>query len=95
MKKRKTKITQTKAKAAAKGKAKEMKKKKGEKGDDDDEDDEDYDPYNALSKMWKSDLPKPSAGSFENCARCQKQFTVVRVLQCPLRFSCSSERISL
>lgn len=29
--------------------------------------------------MWKGDLPKPPVGSFENCARCQKQFTVVSV----------------
>ena len=30
--------------------------------------------------MWKSDLPKPPIGSFENCARCEKQFTVVSTL---------------
>ncbi|KAI0669355.1 RNI-like protein [Trametes maxima] len=28
--------------------------------------------------MWKSDLPKPPVGSFENCVRCQKQFTVTK-----------------
>ncbi|KAI0761501.1 RNI-like protein [Trametes elegans] len=28
--------------------------------------------------MWKNDLPKPPVGSFENCARCQKQFTVTK-----------------
>ena len=69
--------------AAAKQKEKEKAKakKKGKKGDDDDyEDDEDEDPYSALSKMWKNDLPKPPVGSFEDCARCEKQFTVVRPL---------------
>ncbi|RPD55372.1 RNI-like protein [Lentinus tigrinus ALCF2SS1-7] len=28
--------------------------------------------------MWKGDLPKPPVGSFEDCARCQKQFTVTK-----------------
>ncbi|KAI9066899.1 RNI-like protein [Trametes sanguinea] len=28
--------------------------------------------------MWKDDLPKPPVGSFENCVRCQKQFTVTK-----------------
>lgn len=72
-----TKAQETKAKAAAKVKAKA--KGKGKKGDDDDfEDDEDdeEDAYTALSKMWK-DSSKPPVGSFEPCARCSKQFTVV------------------
>lgn len=64
-----TKAAEAKAKAAAKA---EAKKKKG----DEDEDSEEEDPYNALSKMWK-DTSKPPVGSFENCARCNKQFTVV------------------
>lgn len=69
-KKRKmTKAAEAKAKAAAKA---EAKKKKG----DEDEDSEEEDPYNALSKMWK-DTSKPPVGSFENCARCNKEFTVV------------------
>lgn len=71
--------------AAAKQKEKEKakSKKKAKKGDDDDDyEDSDRDPYSALSKMWKSDLPKPPVGGFEDCARCQKQFTVVRVSLC-------------
>ncbi|EMD34253.1 hypothetical protein CERSUDRAFT_140620 [Gelatoporia subvermispora B] len=28
--------------------------------------------------MWKADLPKPPVGSFEECARCSKQFTVTK-----------------
>ncbi|KAI0697087.1 RNI-like protein [Cerioporus squamosus] len=68
--------------AAAKQKEKETEKakakKKAKKGDDDDDEDSDADPYSALSKMWKGDLPKPSVGSFEDCARCQKQFTVTK-----------------
>jgi DNA repair protein RAD7 len=73
-KKRKlTKAQETKAKAAAK---KAAKKKKG--GDDDDFSDEDEDSYNALSKALRSTGPKPSAGSFADCAKCNNQFTVVR-----------------
>ena len=56
--------------AEAKLKAKE-KKKKGS-------DDEDEDAYTALSKsLWSSGASKPPVGSFEDCAVCQKQFTVV------------------
>ncbi|PIL33306.1 hypothetical protein GSI_04756 [Ganoderma sinense ZZ0214-1] len=75
-KRKQSKAAEAKQKAKAKAKA----KKKGKKGDDDDdyEDDEDEDPYSALSKMWKNDLPKPPVGSFENCARCEKQFTVTK-----------------
>ncbi|OBZ75286.1 DNA repair protein rhp7 [Grifola frondosa] len=65
--------------AEAKLKAKEKAKKTGKKGgDDDDYEDEDEDAYTALSKMWKGDLPKPPVGSFENCAKCKKQFTVTK-----------------
>ena len=56
--------------AEAKLKAKE-KKKKGS-------DDEDEDAYTALSKsLWSTGTSKPPVGSFENCAVCKKQFTVV------------------
>ncbi|KAF6758311.1 hypothetical protein DFP72DRAFT_191959 [Ephemerocybe angulata] len=65
--------------AEAKLKAQEKKKKgKGKKGSDD-EDYEDDDPYTSLSKsMWSSGSSKPPVGSFENCARCEKQFTVTK-----------------
>ena len=56
--------------AEARLKAKE-KKKKGS-------DDEDEDAYTALSKsLWSTGTSKPPVGSFENCAVCNKQFTVV------------------
>ncbi|KAI0933361.1 hypothetical protein AcV5_005524 [Taiwanofungus camphoratus] len=74
-KKRKlTKAAEVKLKAKEKAKAKRAKKKQ----DDDDYEDEDEDAYTALSKMWKDDLPKPPVGSFEECARCDKQFTVTK-----------------
>ena len=67
------------AEAKQKEKEKAKAKKKAKKGDDDDDyEDSDQDPYSALSKMWKGDIPKPPVGSFEDCARCKKQFTVVR-----------------
>lgn len=48
------------------------KKKAGKKDDDDDEEDA----YTALSKsMYKT--TKPPIGSFEDCVKCDKQFTVV------------------
>ena len=57
--------------AEAKLKAKEKKKK----GSDDDEDE---DAYTALSKsLWSTGTSKPPVGSFEKCAECKKQFTVV------------------
>ena len=60
--------------AEAKLKAKE-KKKKGS-------DDEDEDAYTALSKsLWSTGTSKPPVGSFEKCAVCKKQFTVVCLLQ--------------
>ena len=56
--------------AEAKLKAKE-KKKKGS-------DNEDEDAYTALSKsLWSNGTSKPPVGSFEKCAVCKKQFTVV------------------
>ena len=62
--------------AEAKLKAKE-KKKRGKKHSDD-EDYEDDDNYTAVSKsLWSNNTPKPPIGSFENCAVCKKQFTVV------------------
>ncbi|OCH84255.1 RNI-like protein [Obba rivulosa] len=64
--------------AEAKLKAKEKQKAKRKVGADDDNDYEEEDPYNALSKMWKGDLPKPPVGSFEECVRCNKQFTVTK-----------------
>ena len=60
--------------AEAKLKAKE-KKKKGS-------DDEDEDAYTALSKsLWSNGTSRPPVGSFEKCAVCKKQFTVVCLLQ--------------
>ncbi|KAF7315854.1 RNI-like protein [Mycena indigotica] len=55
-----------KQKAAAK-----KKKKKGEHDDSDDE-------YTALSKTAYAPTNKPAVGSFENCATCEKQFTVTK-----------------
>jgi len=60
---------------AAEAKLKAKEKKKKNKGSDDDEDD---DAYTALSKsLWSNGTSKPPVGSFENCAVCEKQFTVV------------------
>lgn len=69
--------------AEAKLKAKE-KKKRGKKDDDDDyDDDDDEDTYTALSRnMMKNAASKPPIGSFENCAVCGKQFTVVSNTVC-------------
>ncbi|KAL6308529.1 RNI-like protein [Sparassis latifolia] len=82
-KKRKlSKAAEAKLKAKEKAKEKAKAKAKGKKGGDDedyeDDEDEDEDAYTALSKMWRSDLPKPPVGSFENCAKCKKQFTVTK-----------------
>jgi len=63
-----------KQKAAAKKRAKQC-------DDDDDDFDDDGDEYTALSKSLgsnKSGNPKPPNGSLEKCAKCSKQFTVVR-----------------
>lgn len=61
--------------AAAKSKAKKKAKEDGEyEGSSEDE-------YTAVSRnlwsMGSSGDPKPPVGSFEECARCEKQFTVV------------------
>ncbi|KDR82125.1 hypothetical protein GALMADRAFT_58846 [Galerina marginata CBS 339.88] len=62
----------------AKLKAKE-KKKKGKKDDDGNYEDDEEDAYTALSKsLWKNSSSKPPVGSFENCAVCEKQFTVTK-----------------
>jgi DNA repair protein RAD7 len=68
-----------KQKMAAKKRAK---KHKGDDRDDDYEDDEDE--YTALSKSLRttrSSNAKLSIGSLDKCAKCSKQFTVVRALQ--------------
>ena len=65
---------------AAEAKLKAEQKKK--KGSDDEEDD---DACTALSKsLWSNGATKPSVGSFEDCAVCEKQFTVV----CCIFLSC-------
>ncbi|KAJ7212921.1 RNI-like protein [Mycena pura] len=61
--------------AEAKVKAKAKAKKKRQ---DDDDGDEDEDAYNALSKSMWTNAPKPAVGSFEDCATCEKQFTVTK-----------------
>jgi len=57
-------------------------KKRAKQGDDDDDDfDDDGDEYTALSKSLRSNKsgePKPPIGSLEKCAKCSKQFTMVR-----------------
>ncbi|EPQ50665.1 RNI-like protein [Gloeophyllum trabeum ATCC 11539] len=64
-----------------KGKAKAA-AKKSKKDDDDASYDEEEDAYTAISKqLWKgsgSGGAKPPVGSFENCAKCEKQFTVTK-----------------
>lgn len=82
-KKRKlSKKDQEKLKAKEKAKAKRGKKKGGD--DSDFEDDSDEDEYSALSRRAISNRDKgavsakPPVGSFETCAECEKQFTVVR-----------------
>jgi hypothetical protein len=67
-----------KQKAAAKKKAKKC-------DDDDDNDDEDEDEYTALSKSPKKNNlggAKPPIGSLDKCAKCSKQFAVVRFFGC-------------
>ena len=75
-KKRKlTKAAEAKLKAKAKAKA-----KKSRDDDDYNEDEDDEDAYTALVKdSYKS--TRPPVGSFENCAKCKQQFTVVCSLQ--------------
>ncbi|KAJ2928494.1 hypothetical protein H1R20_g8594, partial [Candolleomyces eurysporus] len=73
-KKRKlTKAAEAKLKAQEKKKA----KGKGKKGSDDEYQDDD-DPYTSLSKSMWSSGSKPPVGDFENCAKCEKQFTVTK-----------------
>lgn len=72
---KKRKGTNGRATAATKAKAKKKAKDDGEyEGSSEDE-------YRAISKnLWSvggNGVPKPPAGSFETCARCEKQFTVV------------------
>ncbi len=82
-KKRKlTKAAEAKLKAQEKAKAKKGKKKGDDDGDyEDGESDEDA--YTALPKMWK-DQNKPPVGSFEDCAKCSKQFTAVSLPPSPV-----------
>jgi DNA repair protein RAD7 len=70
-----TKAAEEKLKAKEKAKA----KKKGKKVDDNDNEGED-DMYTALSKStWGGAASiKPPVGNFEKCAKCEKEFTVVR-----------------
>ncbi|KAG5642850.1 hypothetical protein DXG03_002027 [Asterophora parasitica] len=68
--------------AEAKLKAKEKAKAKKKKEDENYED-EDDDPYSALSKIgWggkgNASPKKPTVGNFEDCAKCEKQFTVTK-----------------
>ena len=68
---------------AALEKQKAAAKKKAKKQDDNDYEDDEDDAYTALSRsLWtnKSANPKPPVGSLEKCAKCSKQFTVVRIL---------------
>jgi hypothetical protein len=61
-------------------------KKKAIKFDDDDYEDGEEDAYMALSKSpWadKSSNSKPSIGSRVKCAKCSKQFTMVRISKVP------------
>ena len=80
-----------KGKGMGKGKGKAKKGKKGsgddedyEDGDGDGDEDEDEDEYTMLSRGGFTRAGTgnvlPPAGSFENCAKCGKRFTVVRVL---------------
>ncbi|PVF98871.1 RNI-like protein [Serendipita vermifera] len=67
----------------AKLKAKEkatLNAKKGKKKQDDDDDDDEEDPYNAPSKGWISGATgtAPPIGTFQNCAQCEKKFTVTK-----------------
>lgn len=83
MKKRKGKST-----AAAKSKAKKKAKEDGEyEGSSENE-------YTAVSKsLWTmggNGNSKPPVGSFEKCARCEKQFTVVIMVEFTLRLEVTS-----
>ncbi len=83
---RKRKLTKA---AEAKLKAKE-KKKRGIKDSDEDMD-EDDDAYTAPSRIVRDGAvagtgPRPNPGSFENCVKCEKRFTVV-CFPCWLHYS--------
>jgi DNA repair protein RAD7 len=68
---------------AALEKQKAASKKRAKKGNDDDEYDDDGDEYTALSKSLganKAGGSKPPIGSLGECAKCSKQFTMVRSL---------------
>ena len=81
-----------KASKAVLEKQKAAAKKKAKKQDDDDYDDDEDDAYNMFStrSMWenKSANPKPPVGSLEKCAKCSKQFTVVRISVAVYLHSC-------
>lgn len=81
VKKRKGKSTAA-AKAKAKKKAKEDGDYEGSSGDE----------YTAISKNLRSvgSDPKPPVGSFEECARCEKQFTVVTTVEFFVRWKVTS-----
>jgi DNA repair protein RAD7 len=66
--------------ASEKQKIAAKKRAKRRKDDDDDDYEDDEDEYTALSKsLWKSKSNNAkSIGSLEKCAKCSKQFTVVR-----------------
>ncbi|KZT18911.1 RNI-like protein [Neolentinus lepideus HHB14362 ss-1] len=75
--------TTKKRKVTDKGKGKgTIAAKKKAKEDDDASYDEEEDAYTAISKqLWRgngSTSAKPPVGSFENCAKCEKQFTVTK-----------------
>jgi len=82
-KKRKlTKAAQEKAKEKAKSKKNGKKGGGGDGGSDDEED-----PYTALSKSaWSGASVKPPVGNLEQCAKCEKEFTVVRDCHCKLTY---------
>jgi hypothetical protein len=75
-----------KEKVKAKAKARKGKNKKGA-SDDDEYKDSEEDEYTALSKGGFTRTGKgrvlPPVGSFENCAKCDKKFTVVWVSSAP------------
>jgi DNA repair protein RAD7 len=78
---------------AALEKQKMAAKKRAKKNKDDDDDDyeDSEDEYTALSKSFWTSKPgnaKPSVGSLEKCAKCSKQFTVVRSSMVVWRVSC-------
>ena len=90
--KKKRKMTKA---AQAKEKAKEAAKKKGKKGADNDdyEDGEGSDSYHAISRaLHANNRAKPPVGSFEDCAKCAKQFTVVRHFRPFLHFRSGAEK---